>query len=79
MIHIKLERIDMATEDLFPSKHFDLEQLEDGVYVAIHKPSGAAYSNAGIIDLGDQTIVIDANHPGIPQRWPGFTKGFPEA
>ena len=60
MIHIKLERIDMPTEDLFPSKHFDLEQLEDGVYVAIHKPSGAAYSNAGIIDLGDQTIVIDA-------------------
>ncbi len=50
----------MPTNDLFPSNHFDLEQLKDGVYVAIHKSSGAAYSNAGIIDLGDQTIVIDA-------------------
>jgi cyclase len=50
----------MPTIDSYPSKHFNLEQLEDGIYVAIHKPGGAAYSNAGIIDLGDQTIVIDA-------------------
>jgi cyclase len=50
----------MSVNDLFPSKHFKLEPLEDGIYAAIHKPGGAAYCNAGIIDLGDQTIVIDA-------------------
>jgi glyoxylase-like metal-dependent hydrolase (beta-lactamase superfamily II) len=50
----------MPIEDLPPSKHFDLEQLKEGIFSAIHKTGGAAYSNAGIIDLGDQTIVIDA-------------------
>lgn len=50
----------MPAKDLYPSKHFDLEQLEDGIYAAIHKPGGAAYSNAGIIDLGDHTLVVDA-------------------
>ena len=50
----------MPAVDTYPSKHFTLEQLEDGIYVAIHKPGGAAYSNAGIIDLGGQTIVMDA-------------------
>jgi cyclase len=60
MTHIKLEKISMDTTDLFPSKHFNLEQLKDGIYAAIHRPGGAAYSNAGIIDLGDQTIVVDA-------------------
>lgn len=41
------------------SKHFALHQLAEGVFAAVHKPGGAAYSNAGIIDLGDRTVIID--------------------
>jgi cyclase len=48
-----------VTKDL-QSKHFTLQALADGVYACIHKEGGAAYSNAGIIDLGDWTIVVDA-------------------
>lgn len=44
----------------FVSQHFSLERLADGVYACIHKPGGGAYSNAGIVDLGDRTIVVDA-------------------
>lgn len=44
----------------FVSPHFSLERLADGVYACIHKPGGGAYSNAGIVDLGDRTIVVDA-------------------
>lgn len=42
------------------SDHFYLEQLADGVYVAIARDSGAAISNAGIIDLGDRSLVFDS-------------------
>lgn len=42
------------------SKHFTLEKLANGVYACIHKQGGAAYANAGIIDLGDRTILVDA-------------------
>ena len=45
---------------LMLNKHFDLHQLTDGVYAAIHKDGGAAYCNAGIVDLGDRTLVVDA-------------------
>jgi cyclase len=41
------------------SKHFVLHRLADGVYATIAKPDGLAYSNAGIIDLGDQVIIFD--------------------
>lgn len=41
------------------SKHFELVALADGVYAAIATPDGAAYSNAGIIDLGDRTLIFD--------------------
>jgi cyclase len=43
----------------FNSRHFRLEQLADGVYAAIHSDGGWAQSNAGIIDLGDRTLVFD--------------------
>jgi glyoxylase-like metal-dependent hydrolase (beta-lactamase superfamily II) len=43
-----------------PSPHFSLEPLAEGVYACIHKPGGAAYSNAGIIDLGERTLLVDA-------------------
>ena len=43
----------------FTSAHFQLHQLADGVFAAIHREAGAAQSNAGIIDLGDQVLVFD--------------------
>ena len=45
--------------DLIDSKHFTLHALARGVYACIHKPGGAAFSNAGIIDLGGHTLVVD--------------------
>lgn len=44
----------------FTSNHFNLEQLADGVYAAIHAEEGWAICNAGIIDLGDRTLVFDS-------------------
>ena len=41
------------------SKHFRLQKLADGVYATIHIDGGRAISNAGIIDLGDRTLVYD--------------------
>lgn len=55
----------MANQNLpainsFVSHHFHLEQLADGVYAAINAEEGWAICNAGIIDLGDRTLVFDA-------------------
>ena len=50
----------MSNDNLRESKHFTLKPLTDGVYACIQKPGGAAYSNAGIIDLGDRTLLVDA-------------------
>jgi len=44
----------------FQSEHFTLHALADGVYAAIATEMGAAFSNAGLIDLGDRTLVFDA-------------------
>lgn len=41
------------------SIHFSIEQVLDGIYAAIAKEGGAAFGNAGIIDLGDRTLVFD--------------------
>jgi cyclase len=43
----------------FHSKHFTIQKLADGVYAAIAKPGGYAICNAGIIDLGDVTLIFD--------------------
>jgi glyoxylase-like metal-dependent hydrolase (beta-lactamase superfamily II) len=43
----------------FGSEHFKLHSLADGVFAAIATPDGSAVSNAGIIDLGDRTLVFD--------------------
>ena len=49
---------------LFQSKHFMLHQLSDGAYAAIATDMGASYSNAGLIDLGNQILVFDSfEHP----------------
>lgn len=50
----------MSQRQVRESKHFDLISLVDGVYACIHKAGGAAFSNAGIIDLGDRTLLVDA-------------------
>lgn len=42
------------------SRHYTLEQLGDGVYVALARVGGAAIGNAGLVDLGDSTLVIDS-------------------
>lgn len=41
------------------SKHFKLIKLADGVYAAIASDSGCAITNAGIVDLGDKTLIFN--------------------
>ena len=41
------------------TRHFRLEQLADGVYAAINRQDGWAIGNAGIVDMGNSTIVFD--------------------
>lgn len=43
------------------SRHFKLERLADGVWAAINDTRGGGHAicNAGIIDLGDRTLVFD--------------------
>jgi cyclase len=56
-----MEGVEMKRHPLVPeSKHFRIEQMADGVYAAIHIDGGAAISNAGIVDLGDHTVVYDS-------------------
>jgi glyoxylase-like metal-dependent hydrolase (beta-lactamase superfamily II) len=51
----------MTTNQQLPhSKHFRLQQLAEGVYAAIHRDGGGAICNAGIVDLGDRTLIFDA-------------------
>jgi cyclase len=45
---------------IYQSDHFALHPLAEGVYAAIATEGGAAFSNAGLIDLGDQTLIFDA-------------------
>lgn len=44
---------------VFQSKHFTIQKLADGVYAAISKIGGYAICNAGIVDLGDATMIFD--------------------
>jgi cyclase len=41
------------------SEHFVIHAIADGVYAAIARKEGAAFCNAGIIDLGGKTLVFD--------------------
>jgi len=41
------------------SSHFRVEALAPGVFAAIADRRGGGVSNAGIIDLGGQTLVFD--------------------
>lgn len=42
------------------SRDFEIKKLAHGVYAAIHKPGGRAICNAGIVDLGNETLVFDS-------------------
>lgn len=41
------------------TRHFRLQQLAQGVYAAINRQDGWAIGNAGIVDMGDSTLVFD--------------------
>ena len=41
------------------SKHFKIQKISEGIYAVIHSIGGYAICNAGIIDLGDKTLVYD--------------------
>jgi len=41
------------------SRHFKVEELAKGVYAAIHREGGWAVANAGIIDIGEYSLVFD--------------------
>jgi cyclase len=43
----------------YRTKYFSLQQLADGVYAALAVPGSGAWCNAGIVDLGNQTLVFD--------------------
>ena len=60
MTNDNLKPANLPTTNLFTSRHFHLEQLAEGVFAAINAEEGWAICNAGIIDLGDRTIVYDA-------------------
>lgn len=50
----------VRTEFLPESQYFSLTSLADGVWAALSIPGTGSWSNAGIIDMGDQTIIFDA-------------------
>lgn len=50
------------------SDHFELIQIAAGAWAAIASPDGAAFSNAGIVDLGDLTLVFDTFETPVAAR-----------
>ncbi|WP_165422843.1 MBL fold metallo-hydrolase [Ktedonosporobacter rubrisoli] len=51
--------MDITSDALPSSSHFHLKQLADGVYAAMSREGSGSMSNAGIVDLGDRTLVFD--------------------
>jgi hypothetical protein len=43
----------------FQFDHFSFYLLTEGVYAATGSPNGGSYSNAGVIDLGNETLIFD--------------------
>ena len=41
------------------NEHFQIVQVQPGVFAAIHRHGGWAISNAGFIDLGEECLVFD--------------------
>ncbi len=57
---MKTVSVSELPESVWESEHFRLHPLAEGVYAAIATELGAGFSNAGLIDLGEQTLVFDA-------------------
>lgn len=49
----------MASLENIQSQHFKLKEIGHGIFAAIHQSGGAAIANAGIIDLGNATLIFD--------------------
>lgn len=47
---------------------FHIEELAEGVFAAIGRRGTTSHSNAGIIDLGDRSVVIDTFSAPTPAR-----------
>jgi cyclase len=58
----------MSQNNMIQSKHFVLQPLDVGVYACIHRSGGAAFSNAGIVDLGERTVLVDAFDSSVAGR-----------
>jgi cyclase len=56
---IKQKEGKMNKVDQYYSRHFSIEQVADSVFAVINNEEGWAICNAGIIDLGDRTLVYD--------------------
>ena len=41
------------------STNFEVLKMDNGIYAVIHKSGGHAICNAGIVDLGDKTVIFD--------------------
>lgn len=48
-----------TNKEVFKCDYFTLQELAAGVYAAFATEEGGALSNAGVIDLGDKTVVFD--------------------
>ncbi len=48
-----------STSSLFTSPYFRLEQVAEGIFAAIVIEGMGAWGNAGIVDLGNETLVFD--------------------
>jgi len=49
-----------ADEAVLANEHFDVLRLTDGIFAVVNRLEGGAMSNAGIVDLGNETLVFDA-------------------
>jgi len=43
----------------FSTAYFEIKELADGVFAVVGEREGLCHSNAAIVDLGDQTLVLD--------------------
>lgn len=48
-----------SSKKMIKSIHFSLEEIAEGVFACISSEGGGAMGNAGIVDLGDRTIIFD--------------------
>lgn len=58
----------ISNSPLPTSEHFVLHELAAGVFAAIATQDGAAYSNAGIIDIGERTLIFDTFDTPVAAR-----------